>query len=101
MSNRSTVEQARRDGYCPACGYRTLGEGGTGSWMICPICFWEDEPYPLDEPDTVMGGPNGGLSLNDARANVERFGEVLEGGSDHTCDPDPDTDRHPDWPFTE
>ena len=28
--------------FCPCCGYRTFYESPPGSYLICPICFWED-----------------------------------------------------------
>ena len=101
MTDRSPAEQARREGYCPACGYQTLDEGSTGTWVICPICFWEDEPYPLNEPDTVTGGPNGDLSIAQAREHVREYGDVYVGGGDSTRQPRPEESRHPDWPFSE
>lgn len=99
MADRSIIELARHEGYCPVCGYQTLDEGPTGSWAICPICYWEDEPYPLNEPDTITGGPNENLSLTKARKNAQRYGDIYEGGSASTRPPRPDETRHPDWPF--
>ena len=28
--------------FCPCCGYRTFDESTPGSYLVCPICFWED-----------------------------------------------------------
>ena len=28
--------------FCPCCGYRTFYESPPGSYLVCPICFWED-----------------------------------------------------------
>ena len=56
--------------HCPCCGYRTLRS--CGHYEICPVCFWEDEPGGLCDPD-YRGGANP-VSLRTARANFERFG---------------------------
>ena len=101
MSEKTALERAREAGYCPVCGYRVFEEGPPGTWDICPICFWEDEPYPLDEPDTVTGGPNKDLSVTRARENFRRFGAYREGIVEHTRAPRADDDRHPDWPVDE
>jgi len=57
---------------CPCCYHLTLLE--RGGFEICPICYWEDDGQ--DEPDAavVRGGPNGTLSLSQARANYQAFG---------------------------
>jgi len=57
---------------CPCCGYNTLRE--RGGYEICPVCFWEDDGQDEDDADTVRGGPNGGLSLTQARGNYREFG---------------------------
>jgi hypothetical protein len=57
---------------CPCCGYLTLPE--RGGYDICPVCFWEDD----HDADVVRGGPNGRLSLTEARANYVRFGACEE-----------------------
>ncbi|MFV1884526.1 MAG: CPCC family cysteine-rich protein [Balneola sp.] len=30
--------------YCPCCVYDTLIEEPPGTYNICKICFWEDDP---------------------------------------------------------
>lgn len=57
---------------CPCCFCRTLDE--RGGFDICPVCFWEDDGQDDHDADVVRGGPNGGLSLSDARANYASFG---------------------------
>ena len=57
---------------CPCCGCRTLGE--PASFEICPVCFWEDDGQSDADVDSVRGGPNGSLSLAQARANYRRIG---------------------------
>lgn len=41
---------------------------------MCPVCYWEDDGQDDADADTVRGGPNGGLSLSEARRNFEEFG---------------------------
>ena len=57
---------------CPCCGYLTLNE--RGAYEICPVCFWEDDGQGDHDAGLVRGGPNGALSLAEARANFAEFG---------------------------
>jgi hypothetical protein len=57
---------------CPCCWCKTFGE--RGGYEICPICFWEDDGQDDAHADEVWGGPNGALSLAEARANYRAFG---------------------------
>ena len=57
---------------CPCCGYLTLPV--RGDFELCPVCFWEDDGQSDDDADEVVGGPNGSLSLTQARANFIAFG---------------------------
>jgi hypothetical protein len=57
---------------CPCCGCKTLG--GRGVYEICPVCFWEDDGQDDPNADEVWGGPNGALSLTEARANYQAVG---------------------------
>src|SRR4051812_46788091 len=61
---------------CPCCCCRTLDE--RGGWDICPVCFWEDDGQDDHDAGVVRGGPNGGLSLSQARANYRAFGACDE-----------------------
>jgi hypothetical protein len=54
---------------CPACRFLTLSEAPPGTYEICAICGWEDDPVQFDDPD-CRGGANG-LSLNEWRRMVE------------------------------
>ena len=56
---------------CPCCGCRTLVK--RGGFEICPVCFWEDDAQDDHDADVVRGGPNGALSLTQARANYLRL----------------------------
>ncbi len=44
-----------------------------GAYIICQVCFWEDDGQDGHDADDVRGGPNGALSLTEARANFKRF----------------------------
>ena len=52
---------------CPCCDNFTLEEKPPGTFEICPVCGWQDDPGQYDEPD-YEGGAND-MSLNQARAN--------------------------------
>jgi hypothetical protein len=57
---------------CPCCGYLTLDARGASD--ICPVCFWEDDGQDNHDADVRRGGPNGRLSLTEARKNFREFG---------------------------
>lgn len=41
---------------CPCCGFLTFDES-PGSYQICHVCFWEDDPVQLLDP-WFAGGAN-------------------------------------------
>lgn len=57
---------------CPCCGCKTLSE--RGGFEICSVCFWEDDGQDDQDAEIVRGGPNGSLSLTQARDNFRNFG---------------------------
>lgn len=57
---------------CPCCSCFTLSV--RGAFEICPICFWEDDGQDDYDANVIRGGPNGELSLTQARANYRRLG---------------------------
>jgi len=74
LSHRSVV-RSPEDGpsfRCPCCGYNTLP--ARGHYDICPVCLWEDDGQDDQDADAVRGGPNGALSLAQARLNYREFG---------------------------
>jgi hypothetical protein len=52
---------------CPCCGYRT-------GCTTCPVCFWTDDGQRDADAGVVAGGPNGEVSLSDARLNFSIYG---------------------------
>ncbi|NSY09449.1 hypothetical protein G6L84_23225 [Agrobacterium tumefaciens] len=41
---------------------------------MCPVCFWEDDRQDDYDAELVRGGPNGPLSLVQARLNFAESG---------------------------
>lgn len=59
---------------CPCCDYISLPE--RGSYIICPICFWEDDGQDIDELD-VESEPNHCITLRHGRENFRAFGACV------------------------
>jgi ribonuclease HII len=52
---------------CPCCGFLTLPAPPPGTFDLCEVCWWEDDPVQFRDP-TYEGGANA-PSLNQARQN--------------------------------
>jgi hypothetical protein len=81
--------------FCPCCGYDTFEEEPSGTYDICPICFWEDDPIQLKDPD-YEGGANQ-VSLRQAQINFDNFGACVEGLIRNVIKPDKSYKRNPQW----
>ena len=57
--------------FCPCCGYNTINDLKLDSKVICPICYWKNDPIQLTNPN-ISGANN--ISLNKAKLNFEEFG---------------------------
>lgn len=57
---------------CPCCDRITLHQKPPGTFLICPVCDWEDDDVQFDDP-TLSGGANK-ISLSSARQNFAEFG---------------------------
>ena len=57
---------------CPCCDCLTLC--GRAGYEICRVCYWEDDGQASPDADEVRCGPNGSLSLTQARENYRRIG---------------------------
>jgi hypothetical protein len=55
---------------CPCCERPTLDEEPPGTFLICPVCGWEDDNVQFDDP-TLRGGANQ-LSLLEHRWRFEK-----------------------------
>ena len=62
---------------CLCCGRYTLTERPPGTYEVCPVCGWEDDPQQARDED-LAGGANT-LSLREHR---KRFIEKVS-GADH------------------
>jgi hypothetical protein len=68
MPFRNIIKPPAPDGSlypCPCCAQRTLPE--RGAYSICGVCGWEDDGQDDHDADEVRGGPNGTMSLTQAR----------------------------------
>ncbi|MEU8679707.1 CPCC family cysteine-rich protein [Streptomyces sp. NPDC048560] len=65
---------------CPCCFQQTLEK--RANFEICPECGWEDDGQDDADAHIVRGGPNGGLSLTQARLNY--LEDAAEGCNDST-----------------
>ncbi len=90
LKNYSVVQPTQEDVayHCPCCGYKTLSE--RGRYEICPVCFWEDDGQDEEDKDVIRGGPNGKLSLTQARINFQTFGTCEQEFINHVRKPEPD-----------
>ena len=69
--------------FCPCCGYRVLYEQPTGTYLVCPICFWEDTG------DT--------WGLRQAQLNFVSLGAVAPQWLEQVRCPTDQDERDPSW----
>ena len=80
---------------CPCCGFITLAGPRPGSYDICEICFWEDDPIQFDHPDS--GGGANTESLKEAQQNYIQFGACGENMIVHVRKPNENDVKDPNW----
>lgn len=59
---------------CPCCGFLTMSGPVRHTFIICPVCGWEDDEVQYYDPN-FAGGANV-ESLNEARANYAKLGAI-------------------------
>lgn len=80
---------------CPACGFLTMEEP-PGSFDICAVCGWEDDPAQCADPQ--MGGGANVASLLEAQAEAQRqfpLGSATEFERDPSWRPLPQEELRP------
>jgi hypothetical protein len=83
---------------CPCCRHVTLHDRGAGG--VCPVCAWVDDGRDDEDIALVLDGPNGAMTLAEARRTFETCG---------ACDPARTGDTRPPtaaeiigrWPLAE
>jgi len=80
---------------CPCCGYKTFCHEPNGSYDICEVYFWEDDPVQLADPD-FEGGANR-MSLRQAQQNFLAFGASEPNMLKNVRPPTIDEQRDENW----
>lgn len=81
---------------CACCGFKTLS-APSGTYEICAVCNWEDDPVQLQDPD-YRGGANA-VSLREAQMNFLSFAASDPSARGKTRLPRPEEARDPGWKF--
>lgn len=78
---------------CACCGL-LVHEEPSGSYAICPVCFWEDDPTQLRHPTSTGANP---VPLVEAQQNVRRYGACDRRSLSFVRRPLPDELPDPAW----
>lgn len=92
MNNAPSFPESRYP--CPCCGHLSFRQP-PGSYDICPICFWEDDPTQLRWP-YLSGGANK-PSLAEAQVTYAAIGVCEEHFHRHVRPPTPEEPRENEW----
>ncbi len=76
IKKKQLIKQKQLKRKCPCCGYYTLDSKFAGEYDICPVCFWEDDPFQAKDPNLEDFANT--FSLNQSRENYKKFGAVDE-----------------------
>lgn len=80
---------------CPCCGYKTFTQQPNGTYDICQVCFWEDDPIQLKDPD-YEGGANK-VSLKQGQRNFVKYGACEKEMIKNVRPPKKDEKRDKEW----
>ena len=69
--------------FCPCCGYRVLYEQPPATYLVCPICFWEDTGESW--------------KLRQAQLNFVRLGACHQKWLERVRCPTEQDERDPSW----
>jgi hypothetical protein len=77
---------------CPCCGFGTVDSDG--NYEICPICFWEDDPFQK-ENEYDLGANQ--VPLIEAQKNYIRYGACEKRFVKNVRKPNAQDKRNPNW----
>lgn len=80
---------------CPCCGFKTFKEPPNGQYDICEVCFWEDDPIQLKDPDYEGGANN--VSLRQGQRNFLEFGACEKSMIKNVRSPSREEQRDESW----
>ncbi|WP_078851750.1 CPCC family cysteine-rich protein [Streptomyces sp. NRRL S-237] len=82
---------------CPCCGHLVFDveDGWPGSYAICPVCSWQDDPVQLRRPFRP-GGANQ-WSLAESQQNFRAYGACDQRGRRFVRPPADDEPLDPAW----
>lgn len=80
---------------CPCCGHKTFTEEPNGTYGICPVCYWEDDPIQRNDPN-YDGGANR-VSLRQAQKNFIEFGACRMDMKRNVRPPNAGEPKDKDW----
>lgn len=80
---------------CPCCGHKTFNEEPSGTYGICPVCYWEDDPFQLENPSFAVGANK--VSLTEAQKNFMEFGACELEMKKHVRKPFKDEPKDENW----
>ncbi|MGE7386880.1 CPCC family cysteine-rich protein [Streptomyces sp. NPDC004126] len=82
---------------CPCCGHLVFDaeDGWPGSYAVCPVCSWEDDPVQFRRP-FQPGGANQ-WSLAESQQNVLAYGACDQRGRRFVRPPADDEPLDPKW----
>lgn len=80
---------------CPCCGHKTYFEKPGGTYGICSICYWEDDPEQLENPDDDCGANP--ISLRQAQKNYIEFGACEKNMKKNVRQPFADEPKDRNW----
>lgn len=85
--SKAAGEQAEKRP-CPCCGNYTLCTESPGSYQLCPVCRWIDDPWSAEHPEEV--GDYNEVALEAARRNYQIFGTCTEDTRSQGRPPEPE-----------
>lgn len=80
---------------CPCCGYKTLSLEPPGTYLICPVCFWEDDGDTGGSYGYNLGSNQ--VRLRQAQRNFIAFGACEPQWLNDVRAPTLIDERDPDW----